>query len=471
MGFLVTLGPRRLSVAGFSLLFAYLLSFVFEGQVLYGLLEQAGLQEPGYILVAILVHFVGLLSCGYLLSSRLDARRMMLVALGGSLISSLPFFFAPSIFWAAGLVLSAYAGGCAVACWGAFLKAFTPRDLRLKSCAQVLIFSNLLMILCNVTAVHLSPHLGLVLSMVCLVAGFITLFPLTLPHETGVVLRDQPVKSSFVKPLLLLCLFIIVITINSGLMYQVINPAFDHLEGLVSWYWALPYIVAIGLMSRVSSRRSRSPALYLAMAMMVAAFLGFMLLGRGTLDYLLVDTLMLGALGLFDLFWWSIIAEMLDYARYPVRVFGLGLSANVLGVLFGDVLGVAITSMKLPGAEVTVIALTVACITLVMLPPLNHQLVLLLKNHVYLTNYDQLSREKQTLVLRQKQALEPLTGREEEVLQSLLTGKSNREISQVLSISESTVKTHVRNIFSKYDVASRAELISRLLQDQISDQP
>ena len=35
----------------------------------------------------------------------------------------------------------------------------------------------------------------------------------------------------------------------------------------------------------------------------------------------------------------------------------------------------AVTSMGLPGAEVAVIALTVVCITLVMLPPLNRQLV------------------------------------------------------------------------------------------------
>ncbi|NLZ92136.1 MAG: response regulator transcription factor, partial [Clostridiales bacterium] len=45
-------------------------------------------------------------------------------------------------------------------------------------------------------------------------------------------------------------------------------------------------------------------------------------------------------------------------------------------------------------------------------------------------------------------------------------GKSNREIAGALFISENTVKTHARNIFSKYDVASRAELISTLLKNQ-----
>lgn len=112
------------------------------------------------------------------------------------------------------------------------------------------------------------------------------------------------------------------------------------------------------------------------------------------------------------------------------------------------------------------IALTVVCVTLVMLPPLNNQLVLLLKSHTYLAVYDNMSQSQQTDIVNQIKTLDPLTPREEEVLQLILAGQSNREIAGTLSISESTVKTHVRNIFSKYDVGSRAELISTLLKNQ-----
>lgn len=67
---------------------------------------------------------------------------------------------------------------------------------------------------------------------------------------------------------------------------------------------------------------------------------------------------MLGACGIFDLFWWSILGEMLDYTDSPVRVFGFGLAANVLGILAGGVLGRQIVSLQVSTAEVTVIALT-----------------------------------------------------------------------------------------------------------------
>ncbi|HBN84318.1 MAG TPA: helix-turn-helix transcriptional regulator, partial [Clostridiales bacterium] len=168
---------------------------------------------------------------------------------------------------------------------------------------------------------------------------------------------------------------------------------------------------------------------------------------------------------IFDLFWWSILGEMLSYTKNPAKVFGIGLSANVLGVLLGDVLGVIITSIHLSKAEVAVMALTVVCITLVMLPPLNKQLLLLLKSHVYLNSFDLMDKDRQEGILNQSQMKDPLTEREQEVLQVILSGKSNKEIAAMLFITESTVKTHVRNIFSKYDVSSRAELITTLLKN------
>lgn len=461
------LNNRLLSIAAFSFLFAYLLSFLFEGQVLYSLLEFRGEQDSYYIVSAIAMHLAGLFSCGHFVKTFTRARNVMFISMGVCLIAAIPFFFAPSVLWAVGLIVSGYASGCAVASWGRFLKAYAPKNERIKSCADVLIYSNIIMIGINVVAINLSPFIGLILSVFCLIAGmtFVWMMPADAGGTKQRKMEEKP-TGNIKKPLLLLCLFVFVITINSGLMYQVINPAFGHLSGLTSWYWAVPYIVALAVMRNLPMKAKRSGFLFAGMAMIMGAFISFMLLGRNAAAYFIVDTLMLGACGIFDLFWWSIIGEMLDYTDNPVKVFGTGLSANVFGVLCGGVTGMAITSVRLPDAEVAVIALSVVCVTLVMLPPLNQQLGMLLKNHVYLSNYILMSETQKTDIIRQAQTLDELTAREQEVLQQVLAGRSNREIAQVLSISESTVKTHVRNIYSKVQVTSRAELISTLLKNQ-----
>ena len=50
-----------------------------------------------------------------------------------------------------------------------------------------------------------------------------------------------------------------------------------------------------------------------------------------------------------------------------------------------------------------------------------------------------------------------LSGREVEVLSLIASGKSNREISEVLFISQNTVARHVSNIFSKTGSSNRAD--------------
>ncbi len=50
-----------------------------------------------------------------------------------------------------------------------------------------------------------------------------------------------------------------------------------------------------------------------------------------------------------------------------------------------------------------------------------------------------------------------LTGRELEVLEQIVFGRSNKEIAAALDISEATVKSHVNNILSKLGVTDRTQ--------------
>ena len=52
-----------------------------------------------------------------------------------------------------------------------------------------------------------------------------------------------------------------------------------------------------------------------------------------------------------------------------------------------------------------------------------------------------------------------LTRREGEILDLLGKGLSNRELGQVLGISEETIKTHLKGLFRKLDVSDRAEAV------------
>jgi len=69
-------------------------------------------------------------------------------------------------------------------------------------------------------------------------------------------------------------------------------------------------------------------------------------------------------------------------------------------------------------------------------------------------------QSKVAVRLAQRVHDEALTGREEQILKLLAEGKSNRAIGQALFITESTVKSHLKSLFVKLDVTSRAEAVA-----------
>lgn len=60
-------------------------------------------------------------------------------------------------------------------------------------------------------------------------------------------------------------------------------------------------------------------------------------------------------------------------------------------------------------------------------------------------------------VNRPEVALAALTPREREVLSLIATGASNREIAEILCITEKTVKNHVSSILSRLDLRDRTQ--------------
>jgi DNA-binding CsgD family transcriptional regulator len=56
-----------------------------------------------------------------------------------------------------------------------------------------------------------------------------------------------------------------------------------------------------------------------------------------------------------------------------------------------------------------------------------------------------------------------LTDKEKEIVRRVIKGMSYKEVSEELKMSVNTLKTHMKNIFSKYGVTSKTELSNTIL--------
>ena len=75
---------------------------------------------------------------------------------------------------------------------------------------------------------------------------------------------------------------------------------------------------------------------------------------------------------------------------------------------------------------------------------------------------------KESFTERMKKKKE-LTKREKEVLKCLIQGKTNRQISDELIITTSTVKAHCKSIFEKFKVSGRVPAVVKALTEGYGD--
>lgn len=486
------------SVLYFALFSGWLLSIPFQGQVLSARMTDLNYVPPTvftYLIIA--AHFTGLISGGFLVRSFNAARRLTITALyicmAGTIILLIPtpFLYSPV------MVITAVLAGFVISCWGYYFQKFTAPGSKLKTAATIIIISNIIMIVLNTIAVNVSAVIAILISIIFIVLAIYICTTHKLPVELtdknfGFDPKAQKIRSlrnfteypknkepiaSLRSALVLLYLFVSLITINSGLMYQVVIPSFSHHQLLTSIYWALPYIGTIYMMTRISEHINKSYIMYIAVTMIGFAYILFFSLNDSALSYVIIDTLLLGACGICDLFWWTILGEMLTFTNNPVKIFGVGLSANIFGILIGVFIGESLFSIESAGINPTTIAVCIVLITLIALPILYNRLAAVIDNNTFLFGLSNFvidmtiasevkGKHKNKMPGREEAVisslkLSGLTEREIEIAQHLLNGESYRMIAQDLNISENTVKSHIKNIYSKTHVKNKSELIKR----------
>ncbi|MEN6418045.1 MAG: helix-turn-helix transcriptional regulator [Clostridiaceae bacterium] len=451
---------RFRSTAVFTLFSAWLISLPYEGRVLYALFNRYGVEPAEGVLGAIVAQLLGMICCMFVATSIRKAKQVLTGAAVICLIGSVLFFFKiPSVLRITLLVIS-FVSGFFIPAWGYFYRAYTPSGERMSTVAKALAFSSLIMIPINLCAAYFSAHLALCMDIALLIAVLILLQKIDapeLPFE-----RDMRRLEHVSQPqtLFALCCFILVITVNSGLMFQVIMPAYSHIGVFADLYWAVPYVGAILLVYRFRGRATKPYLLYVAISMLGLAFVAFSAFERSFWSYLLVDSLLLGACGINDLFWWSILGEMLDFDQNPARTFGIGLGANVAGVLLGKFVG-SLPVFASSAQASTLLGMAIVCFAMMLLPQLHRQLSLVISKNTFLVSLSSLPPEQQQQTVARIGGDTGLSERESEIAMLLLKGYPYKLIASKLYISESTVKSHVQNIYGKLGIHSRTELIEQ----------
>jgi DNA-binding NarL/FixJ family response regulator len=79
------------------------------------------------------------------------------------------------------------------------------------------------------------------------------------------------------------------------------------------------------------------------------------------------------------------------------------------------------------------------------------------------------SEMRRSLQKEEAASFNELTDKEMQVLDQISEGKTNREIAELLFLSEGTVRNYVSSILSKLNVSNRAEAAAYAIQHHLKD--
>ena len=436
----------------------WLLSFPYNGPVLKHLVSVHDLPIASFSLTYTVTPVVFLILFSFFRIKEKYAKRMMTWSIIACLLGTLIMFTAYPSFWYPALAVMGISSVLHIIGWSYFYTMEIPIAKKMPVMALVIIIGNVIYYFINILHDQISTSFLLVIMLALLGGSYWAATKTDVKEKIAVQLEREPfpVKLTFV-----LCLFLFAINLNGGLTFHTIYPSFDQLFiEYFTYYGILPYIITLAIMYFYGSKISGMLPVFLGTSFLGLAYLSFGLIGDNWYSYFITETFMQSGWALLDLTLWTLFGLVASIYGRPLKICGYAFLANLFAVFAGGLLGVRIL-VQLDDYYLISAAFAIAIIfiSLIIVPGLSEAIEKDLRSKLVKTTLQNKPLEENISLSVNLPQKELLTPREREITELLLQGYTNKQIADMLHISENTMKTHTRNIYSKLNVANKRELL------------
>lgn len=441
--------------------FGWLLSFPFYGPVLYQAAPELTVKGISLVLIFIFFHVMAFILGGLLLKKTDRWYHILLCSLVVTLAANLALALPYPQLWPLVMIVFGVSSSLYILGWSSFFSLGLHIKGRIKIMAAVIILSNLVFFLLNLlvkvlplNVVVLAPCIPLIIALVVL---------LRFPFPPAQVLQRPTLSLQLPNPLLLiLSLFIFILYINGGFMYRIMLPALKVDVPFYSYYRFFLYILVLMVIYLYHKQIKRHIFLYTGVSLLGLAFVSFALLGQGTAGLLITSGLVEAAFALLDLFFWITVGSLSFIYGAPFAFFGFTMAATTGSIFLGDLIANQLLHIGETHRLVTAIfAAANIFLAVTVMPWLNQRIDenlsrVLQKEGESTSSPEEISLDRLTRYLLPGETLTP---REKEIALLILQGLTNKDIARQLFISENTVKTHLKNIYQKFGVTKKKDLL------------
>lgn len=445
-------------ILAYGFFLGWLLSFPFNGPVLKSLASLNDVSIASYSLTYTAIPVIFLIIYSFLQVKEKYAKSMMTWSIIICLLSTILIFSVPTSFWYPIFAIMGIFSVLYIIGWSYFYTMEIPIDQKIRVMALVIIIGNTILYLINILHSQISTSFLLVIMLILLVVSYLATIKIEVKEKINIQLEQ---KSFPVKLVFVISIFLFIINLNGGLTFHAIYPSFDQLFLKYSTYYSiLPYIITLALIFFYGHKISIMLLVFLGTSLLGLAYLSFGLMGENWYNYFITETLMQVGWALLDLVLWSLLGLVASFYGRPLKISGYALLANLLAVFAGGVLGLQILNQYEDYYLISAaFAISVIFISLIIIHWLNEIIDRDLRSKLLKTSFQNKSHGNGILLSTNLPQNELLTPREKEITELLLQGYTNKQIADMVHISENTMKTHSRNIYSKLNIANKRELL------------
>ena len=438
-----------------------MLSVPFNGPVLFAWLAISEHSMP-INMIFIFFQALGLLVLGMLVKR--EAYWRSLITYGGcfSVALSVLVFFMPLKLWPYFYGLMGISAAMFILGWSYPYTKGISTKYRMKYMALSIILSNIIYYLMSILLIVLSVKIVYLLALVSLAIALKVSILLAKKEVVDTKRENLPDIEISSVIIVILCLFIFGLYINGGFMYQVMYPTLIKYDHISVFMRPLPYIIVLLIMWRFGDRVQRQLPVYMGVSFMGLAFVAFSLLYNTLPGFFIVEILTGSSFAFLDLFFFTILGDISVINRAPYRTFGFGTAATVSALFVGGLLGEKLMIIGETFHLLTAMfALSAILLTLLVIPWIFNRIEILY------SSFNDFANPETTLdLLKNNFDITVLTAREMETIEHLLQGRTNKEMAEILYVSENTIKTHIKNIYFKLHINSRKELMFKVFGTQ-----
>ena len=461
-----------LTAALMTMYFSWFLSFPYFGSILTFVSGSYVIDGNQVTLTFTLFHALGFLSGALFLKNNSLWKSCIIFSLAMLITLNMMLLLLPSILWIPLMALIGLISSLFILGWSVLFSTFSTLE-KIQLYAASLFGANLF----NLSLLFFSNHFSAEVLLLTINLPLAVAFILFL-YKKPVIKKDiygwDSVKEFFPTRLVSL-LFIVTFLLHFsfGFMFAVVDSSFSFMEynTFASTYFRyIPYLLTCILICLSASLVKLRYLVYAAISLFGLAYAFFALFDQAPAGFFLTSSMVESAVVILSVCVWVALGDLSFDHKVPYRFFGFGLFTTLLGVFAGGALGsYLLATGAIPVLTAALAAIAIIFVALLAFPWLldniGKVLPAIMEKDSLLPPLDPLAE----LDAIYKKA--GLTEREIEIANQLCQGHTNRKIAETLYITENTLKTHLKKIYSKLGVRRKSELISKLANRSLPEVP